>query len=44
MMDVKNSNVEYSCLDHTILVGDGFLETDMVFIGLSAVSHVGFKR
>ena len=35
MMDVKNSIVEGSCLDHTILVRDGFLETDMVSIRLS---------
>ena len=44
MMDVTNSNVECFRLDHTILVGDGFLETDVVFIGLSVVSQVGFKR
>ena len=44
MMDVKHSIVEYSCLDHTIMVRDDFLEADMVFIGLSVMSHVGFKR
>ena len=46
-MDVKNlihENFEYSRLDRTILMRDGFVEIDMVLSGLSFVSDVGFKQ
>ena len=46
-MDVKNlinENFEYSRLDRTNLMRDGFVEIDMVLSGLSCVSDVGFKQ
>ena len=39
-----NEKNQYSILDRAILMRDGFLEIDMVFSGLSVVSHVGFKQ
>mgnify|MGYP000736606516 CR=1 FL=1 len=46
-MDVKNlMNIldNYSRLDRTILMRDGFLEIDMVLSGFSVVSNVEFKQ
>ena len=46
-MDVKNlMNIldNYSRLDRTILMRDGFLEIDMVLSGLWFMSDVGFKQ